>query len=46
MARQKKPKYEYVEQRGGDLFNKKYTTRVTLSPVTGGIVRVEAEEPK
>ena len=35
-----------VEHLGGDLFNKKYTTRVTLSPVTGGIVRVEAEEPK
>jgi len=35
-----------VEHLGGDLFNKKYTTRVQLSPVTGGIVKIEADKPE
>lgn len=34
-----------VEHLGGDLFNKKYTTHVQLSPATGGIVKIEAEQP-
>lgn len=34
-----------VEHLGGDLFNKKFGTRVYLSPETGGIVKIEAEEP-
>lgn len=34
-----------VEHLGGDLFNKKYTTRVQLSPSTGGIINIEAEQP-
>lgn len=34
-----------VEHLGGDLFNKKYTTKVFLSPETGGIQRIDAEEP-
>ncbi len=33
-----------VEHLGGDLFNKKYTTRVTLHPETGGIIRIDADE--
>lgn len=34
-----------TEHLGGDLFNKKYTTRVFLSPENGGILRIDAEEP-
>ena len=34
-----------IEQLGGDLFNKRYNTRVFLSPVTGGISRIEADQP-
>ncbi len=35
-----------IEHLGGDLFNKKYTTRVTLSPSTGGILRIDADIPE
>lgn len=35
-----------VEHLGGELFNKKYTTHVTLSPATGGIVSIEAAMPQ
>lgn len=35
-----------VEHLGGDLFNKKYETRVWLSPTTGGIVKIEGEQPR
>ena len=35
-----------VEHLGGDLFNKKYTTSVVLSPETGAIVKINAEEPQ
>lgn len=35
-----------VEHLGGELFNKKNTTHVQLSPATGGIVTIEAEQPK
>ena len=35
-----------VEHLGGELFNKKTTTHVQLSPVTGGIVKIEAERPE
>lgn len=34
-----------IEQLGGDLFNKRYNTRVFLSPVTGGISHIEADQP-
>lgn len=34
-----------VEHLGRDLFNKKFTTKVLLSPETGGILKIEAEEP-
>ena len=35
-----------IEHLGGELFNKKFTTHVQLSPVTGGIVNIEAERPE
>ena len=35
-----------IEHLGGDLFNRKSATRVQLSPVTGGIVKIEAEKPE
>jgi hypothetical protein len=35
-----------VEHLGGELFNKKFTTRVTLSPITGGVVSIEGEPLK
>ena len=34
-----------IEHLGGDLFNKKFTTKVFLSPETGGILKIEGEEP-
>ncbi len=35
-----------VEHLGGDLFNKKFTTSVVLSPQTGGIQHIDMEQPK
>lgn len=35
-----------VEFLGGDLFNKKYTTRVTFYPTTGGIRKLDADNPQ
>ncbi len=35
-----------VEHLGGDLFNKKFTTSVILSPQTGGIQHIDMEQPK
>ncbi len=35
-----------TEHLGGELFNKKYTTQVTLYPETGGIKRIDAVEPE
>ncbi len=35
-----------VELLSGDLFNKRFTTQLTLSPVTGGIEKLKAEQPK
>lgn len=34
-----------VEHLGGELFNKRFTTKVTLSPTTGGLLRLDAEQP-
>lgn len=34
-----------VEHLGGELFNKRNTTRVYLSPETGGITKIEADQP-
>lgn len=33
-----------VEHLGGELFNKKFTTRLTLYPETGGIAKIEGQE--
>jgi hypothetical protein len=38
--------FGYVELLSADLFNKHYGTRLWLNPVTGGIDRLEAEQPK
>ncbi|MGN0220678.1 MAG: DUF4831 family protein [Prevotella sp.] len=38
--------YGYTELLSGDLFNKKYTTRVILNPTTGAVNKLEAEQPK
>lgn len=35
-----------VEHLGGELFNKKYTTHILFSPETGGIVKLDAEQPE
>ena len=35
-----------IEHLGGDLFNKRFTTHVLLSPVTGGIQRIDGEPAK
>ena len=35
-----------IEHLGGDLFNKRFTTHVLLSPVTGGIQRIAGEPAK
>lgn len=35
-----------VELLSGELFNKRYTTRLWLNPVTGAVDRLEAEQPK
>lgn len=34
-----------VEHLGGELFNKKYTTHVKLSPTTGAIEKIDAKSP-
>jgi hypothetical protein len=35
-----------VELLSGDLFNKHYTTHLWLNPLTGGVERLEGEQPK
>ncbi len=35
-----------IEHLGGDLFNKKFTTSVILSPQTGGIQRIDVVQPQ
>lgn len=35
-----------IEHLGGELFNKRFTTRIKMSPVTGGIVSIEGEPGK
>ena len=35
-----------VELLSGELFNKRYTTHLWLNPLTGGVERLEAEQPK
>ena len=38
--------FGHVELLSGELFNKHYGTRVRLNPITGGIDKLEAEQPK
>ena len=38
--------FGHVELLSGDLFNKRYTTHLWLSPLTGAVDRLEAEQPK
>lgn len=38
--------YGYTEFLSGELFNKRYTTKLVLSPITGAIMKLEAEMPK
>lgn len=47
LASEKVPMAQFgrVEHLGGDLFNKRYTTHVLLSPSTGGIVKIDMAQP-
>ncbi len=38
--------FGYVELLSGALFNKRYTTRLWLHPVSGAVEKLEAEQPK
>lgn len=38
--------YGHTELLSGDLFNKRFTTHLTLNPTTGAVARLEAEQPK
>lgn len=38
--------YGYTELLSGELFNKRFTTHLTLNPVTGAVAKLEAEQPK
>lgn len=38
--------FGHTELLSGELFNKRFTTHLTLNPVTGGVARLEAEQPK
>lgn len=38
--------FGYVEHLGGDLFNKKNMTRVSLHPTNGGLKKIEAASPQ
>lgn len=38
--------FGYTELLGGELFNKRSTTRLTLNPTTGSVAKLEAEQPK
>lgn len=38
--------FGYTELLAGELFNKRYTTKLTLNPSTGSVAKLEAEQPK
>lgn len=38
--------FGYTELLAGELFNKRNTTRLTLNPTTGSVLKLEAEQPK
>lgn len=40
------PQFGQVELLSGELFNKHYTTRLWLNPVSGAVERLDAEQPK
>lgn len=40
------PQFGNVELLSGALFNKRYTTRLRLHPLTGAVEKLEAEQPK
>lgn len=40
------PQFGQVELLSGELFNKRYTTKLWLNPVSGAVERLEAEQPK
>jgi hypothetical protein len=40
------PQFGNTELLSGELFNKRYTTRLWLNPLTGGVTKLEAELPK
>ena len=40
------PQFGNVELLSAELFNKRYTTRLWLNPLTGAVDRLEAEQPK
>lgn len=38
--------FGYTELLAGELFNKRYTTKLTLNPTTGSVAKLDAEQPK
>lgn len=38
--------FGYTELLAGELFNKRYTTKLTLNPITGSVAKLDAEQPK
>ena len=38
--------FGHTELLSGELFNKRYTTKLTLNPTTGSVARLDAEQPK
>ena len=40
------PQFGQTMLLGGSLFNKRYTTRLLLDPLTGAMLRLDADEPK
>ena len=45
-SEQPAPQFGNVELLSGELFNKHYTTHLWLNPITGGVERLESEQPK
>lgn len=42
----KAPQFGYVELLSGDLFNKKFSTHLTLDPLSGAVEKLDLEQPK
>ena len=45
-SEQPAPQFGNVELLSGELFNKHYTTHLWLNPITGGVERLDSEQPK